>query len=347
MRNPFTSMQTAHTHPVRHALITSTLAMTLAAGVMTGPAAAQDGTGAATPTPPSACEIIPATASFGDDTAATEVATPMASPATGLASTPSASPVTDAGATPVTEEATVDPLTRDLEASATAIAGCLSDTNFDTLVDITGELYRGQLIGLSEPLNAGDFTTLASTLPASAYQILSVEDATFTDESSATAVVTYEVAHQLRKSTWEFSLQEVRGEQAWVLESETAMAPELPANTATIEVTVQDNAYVLKDETVSGPSVALSATNNDQVDHEMLVLRLEGDTTTKTLLQSPGPSLPEGVTFIGQATVPAGGSGTLLLSGLQPGEYTIVDLLPNAEGLPNLMGGMEITFTVE
>jgi hypothetical protein len=37
----------------------------------------------------------------------------------------------------------------------------------------------------------------------------------------------------------------------------------------------------------------------------------------------------------------------LLLSGLQPGEYTIVDLLPNAEGLPNLMGGMEITFTVE
>jgi hypothetical protein len=125
------------------------------------------------------------------------------------------------------------------------------------------------------------------------------------------------------------------------------MAPELPANTATLEVTVKDNAYSLKDAKVSGPSVAISATNNDTVDHEVLVLRLEGDATTKSLLQSPGPSLPEGITFIGQITVPAGETGTLLLSGLQPGEYTMVDLLPNAEGLPNLMGGMEVTFTVE
>jgi hypothetical protein len=53
------------------------------------------------------------------------------------------------------------------------------------------------------------------------------------------------------------------------------------------------------------------------------------------------------VSYIGQATVPAGSNGTLLLSGLQPGTYTIVDLLPNAEGLPNLGDGMETTFTVE
>lgn len=340
MNDPIATTHALITRPARRALITSALALTLTAGAITGPAVAQDGTGAATPTPPSACEVVPASAASGDMATATiEDATPMASPMTDMVGTPSASPVTDAAPT--------DPLTQDLEASATAIAGCLSDANFETLVAMTGDLYRGQLVGLNEVLNPTDFTTLAGTLPSVPYQILSVEDATLTGETSATAVVTYEMAHQVRKSTWEFSLQDAGGEKAWVLESETAMTPDLPANTDTLEVTVKDNAYDVKDAKVSGPSVAISATNNDKVDHEVLVLRLEGGATTKTLAEAAGPSLPEGVTFIGQITVAAGGTGTLVLSGLQPGEYTIVDLLPNAESLPNLTGGMEATFTVE
>lgn len=350
MKNPFVPTYALIHRPAHRALVTSALALTLATGIIAGPASAQDGTGAATPTPPSACQIVPARATTSDEASTPVAATAVASPA-GQRALAEASPVTTDSATPVAspvvEASTSDLLPQDLEATATAIAGCLSDGQYETLTNITGGLYRGQMLGLNEPLDAGDFTALAVTLPDVPYQILSVEDATFTDETTATAVVTYEMAHQVRTSLWEFSLQDVSGQEAWVLERETPMVPKIPADTSTVDVIIAQNAYTLDDETVEGPSVVLSATNNDDVDHEMLVLRLDGDATTQTLLQASGPSLPEDVTFIGQTIVPAGEEGTLLLAGLQPGAYTIVDLLPNAQGLPNLTGGMQATFTVE
>lgn len=338
MKNPLVSMYSLPHLSARRTLVTSALALSLSTSIVAGPASAQDGTGAATPTPASACQVVPVRATFETNETATPAMTPVASPVM---------QGTQAGATPVGETTDPDLLVQDLEAIATAIAGCLSDAQYDMLTELTGGLYRGQMVGLNEPLDAGDFATLAVTLPDVPYQILSVEDATFSNETTATAIVTYEMAHQVRTSLWEFSIQDVQGQSAWVLERETPMAPQVSANASTIEVTIDQNAYTLNEETVAGPSVALTATNNDDVDHEMLVLRLEGDATTTTLLQSPGPSLPEDVTFIGQAIVPSGDRGTLLLAGLQPGTYTIVDLLPNAEGLPNLAGGMEAAFTVE
>jgi hypothetical protein len=125
------------------------------------------------------------------------------------------------------------------------------------------------------------------------------------------------------------------------------MAPVAPANTDTLTVVIDGGGYTIEDATVTGPSVAIKATNAEDTDHEVLVLRLASGVSTDDLLTAAGPSLPEGVTYIGQATVPAGSSGTLLLSGLQPGTYTIVDLLPNEQGLPNLSDGMSITFEVE
>lgn len=342
MKNPFAATHVLTTG--RRAILTTAVALTIGAGAISGPALAQDGTGAATPTPPSACEVIPArvTSPVESSPAATESASPVASPVTDLTGTP-------VSATPVAaeDEAAVDPLTEDLQASAVAIAGCLTDGNVDTLAALTGGLYRGQLVGFGEALDPADFTALAASLPAAPYQILSVTDATFTEDDTASAVVTYEVAHQVRKSTWDFSLQDVQGTTAWVLESETPMAPEAPEGTTTVEVTIKDNAFALKEKDVAGPSVAITATNNDKTEHELLVLRFAGDATTQTLLQSPGPALPKDVTFIGQITIPAGESGTLLLSGMQPGTYTIVDMLPNAEGLPNLVDGMEATLQIK
>lgn len=333
MKNPFAATH-AFTHG-RRAMMVSALALSIATGAVSGTALAQDGTGAATPTPPSACEVVPARSA---SVAASPVASPMASP---VAATPVAA------ATPVTAEADTGSLTADLEASATAIAGCLTDGNYDTLVHITGGLYRGQLIGFGEKLDPADFRALAASLPEAPYQIISVEDATPKGDDAATAVVTYEMAHQVRKSTWEFSLQDVQGTTAWVLESETPLAPDVPQGTGAVTVTIKDNAFAIKEKDVAGPSVQITATNNDKVGHEVLVLRFEGDTTTRTLLESPGPSLPTGVTFIGQVTIPAGDTGTLLLSGLQPGTYTIVDMLPDAQGLPNLADGMQATLTVK
>lgn len=350
------SLRTA-SMPRRRTLLTSALVMTFAVSVAAGSAVAQDGTGAATPTPPSACQVVPATVTEPPVESTPEtVATLDASPGTPsvgmirMNATPGASPVTSEitpASSPAATESAIDPLAQDLEAAATAIAGCLSDSQFDTLVLLTGDLYRGQLLGINDGLDATSFNELAATLPEVPYQIISVEDAMFTGDTTATAVVTYELSHQVRTSTWEFTLTDVEGETAWVLQSETAMSPQIPAETTTVPVEIAGNAYTLPEGSVQGPSVALQASNSDNVEHEMLVLRLDGGATTDTLLTSPGPSLPEGVTFVGQVTIPAGGEGTLLLAGLQPGTYAIVDLFPNAEGLPNLVDGMEVTFTVE
>lgn len=356
-------MKTVPSIFARRTPLAAIVALSIAIGASGSPALAQDGTGAATPTPPSACEIVPATATAtGTDVAATPetapaetpMATPAATPAQGALNIPvvfiGASPEADAAdeseATEGESTAT-DPLTQDIEIASTAIAGCLSDGQFDTLIQITGDDYRGQLVGFGSPLTGEEFTLLAPMLPQVPYQILSVENVERTSDTTATAEVTYELAHQVRLSTWEFQLQEIGGEDVWTLQDETAMTPVAPADTDTMTVEITEGGYTIADATVEGPSVAIEASNSDDMDHEILVLRLASGVTTNDLLTNTQPSLPEGVTYIGQATVPAGGEGTLLLSGLQPGTYTIVDLLPNAEGLPNLSDGMETTFEVE
>lgn len=334
---------TTRSSRIRRAPLAAALALTLAFGSVAPAALAQDGTGAATPTPPSACELVSATWTGATD----DDITPMASPDTGA--TPAAGPaipVSFLDATPQAGTSVADVLTRDLQAAATAIAGCLSDGQYDMLVRITGDTYRGQLVGAGFPLTASEFTIVAGAMPDVPYQILRVENVTLTSDTTATAEVTYELAHQVRFSTWEFELRQVDGKTIWALENETSLPPVAPANTDTLVVEIGSDGFAIFDPIVSGPSVAIQATNTADVDHEVLVLRLGPSVSTADLLTG-GPSLPEGVTYIGQATVPAGGGGTLLLSGLQPGTYTIVDLLLNAQGLPNLSDGMAITFEVE
>jgi len=319
----------------RRALLATTLSLALV-GSGAGAATAQDGTGAATPTPPGACTVV---AVNGADLASTSTTPPVTADASPSASaTPSASPVS--------QETASDALTQDLEATATAIAGCLSDGNYETLATMTSDSYRGQLFGAATPLDAATFAELAPALPQVAYQILSVEDASATGESTATATVTYEVAHQLRTGEWAFTQQESNGETIWVLDSETPQPTAVPSGAVTIDVGITGNAYTLSTSNASGGTVALTGTNSDSVDHEMLVLRFADGVTTQDLLAAAGPSLPEGVSFIGQATLAAGSEGTLVLTGLQPGAYTIVCLLPDANGTPYLVNGMETTFTV-
>ncbi len=353
MTHPLSSTTQTLPFRPRRALITSALALSLASGVLAGPAlvAAQDGTGAATPTPPSACQLVPVTApdlaaTSADPTATPDSASPVASPAgaTLAIGTPSASPVTEE--TPETPVA-ADPLTTDLEAAATAVTGCLSDGNYATLITMTSDLYRGQLFGTSSALDAATFAELAPMLPQVAYQVLSVENATAVDDTTATALVTYEMAHQVRTSTWEFSQQEVDGQTVWVLTSETAAAITIPSDTTSVGVQIKDDRYTLAEATVAGPSVALDVTNGDAEDHEVLVLRFAEGTTSSILTTSHGPTLPDGVRFIGQATVAGGSQGTLLLNGLEPGTYTIVCLLPDENGTPHLVNGMEASFTVQ
>lgn len=298
--------------------------------VMAG--AAQDGTGAATPLPPSACTIPGTTI---------DLANPPTADATSVPG--DATPVATPDATPET----ADPLTGELLGAAHTIAGCLNEQDAETYAKITSDEYRGALFGLDEPLSAAAYEELASTLPDIDHRIVELGDVAIVDDTSVTATVTYVTAYQQRTGTWTFTQEEVDGVQAWVLDREEPVAPVAPEGAEEVTIEIADNRYALSSESIATPDVVFALTNDDEIDHEALVLSFAEGTTTDDLLRNPGPSLPEGVTFVGQATIPAGGDGTMVLADLPTGTYTIVCLLPDEEGLPHLASGMATEFTVE
>ena len=164
-------------------------------------------------------------------------------------------------------------------------------------------------------------------------------------------MVTQVVGNQLLRAVWTFEPAprgERRAEESmWRLAGERQMPVSAPPGAASIDVEIGDRSFSLDERTVSGPDVVLRGTNISDEDHEMLVLRLASGYTTADLLRASGPDLPREVTFIGAATVTAGDEGDLVLVDLDPGEYTLVCLFPDAEGIPHLAQGMEETFTVE
>lgn len=276
---------------------------------------------------------------------------PVASPISGASeSTPIASPVTDEAATPIVDTPPADPnaqVADDLGNIASTLLNCFNNRDFSTYAQLTSDTARGNMFGSDEPLTANVFIGLASTLPADERELMGVEQVTRIDDTTVSAVVTYRVASQLRSETWTFVHQRVDGLPTWVLDTIGAADVTTPEGAATIAIEIGDGTYTLAPATVSGPDVVLDVTNTDSTAvHETLVLQLAEGVTTDDLLQTTGGVLPEGVALIGQASFAPGGTGQVVLVGLEPGTYTIVDLLADENGLPNLSGGMEATFTV-
>lgn len=313
-------------------LVALRVASPIPAGAQTG-----DGTGAAFPGPPSACEIPGSTL----DLTETEQLTPAAS------ATPFTTPAASPSATPGTPSApAVAPLTAELLSASTTITSCLTERDVEIFTAITSDVYRGQQFGTGEPIPASVYAELAPALLPIEYRIVELRDITVVDERTVTTVVTYTVAYQRRTSVWTFTQDRVDGLLSWILTSEESRDPAIPDGTSSLDVAIQDNAYAITGDSTVGPDVAFDLTNRDEHDHEALVLRLPPETGTSVLLRNPGPGLPEGVAFIGQVTVAAGAEETLALANLPPGDYTIVCLLPDEDGLPYLRLGMETTFTV-
>ena len=304
------------------------------------------------------CEIPAAAASSRDRLPATASASTPTSD-TGFSiiqvqveDEPAATPVSAIAATPV--QPAPDPaalLSEDLTAVAESLAACLSAGDAETVTELAAERYLGQLFGSSVPFSKDEYVAIASQLRPIPTRIMSVEDVTPSGDDRATAVVTQVVGHQLLRATWTFEPapdgERRARESMWRLAGERQMPVSAPPGAAPIDVEIGDRSFTLDTRRVSGPDVVLSGTNISEEDHEMLVLRLASGYTTADLLRASGPDLPREVTFIGAATVTAGDEGDLVLVDLDPGDYTIVCLFPDPEGIPHLAQGMEATFTVK
>lgn len=285
-----------------------------------------------------ACAVPAATAGpAATPGAATPVVAPTDAPAAAspTLATPAAGPDQAAAA-------------REIEAVARALAACLSDGDNETVARLATPNYLGQVFGGGPPLAADDFVALAEAVPAVPMRIESVGEIEVGDDAATAGVVSV-VGNQLVRARWHFVLNPAarRGQTAWRVDAEDPLPVEPPTGAATIGVAMEEYEFGLDADAARGPDVVLEGRNGGSEDHEMLVLRLADGTTTQDILRAAGPGLPEGVTFIGQVTVPADDRAELVLVDLDPGIYTIVCLLPAANGVPHLAAGMEVDFEVE
>lgn len=305
--------------------------------------------------------------------------TPAASDGTPVASngTPAASAGTPVaiGGTPVAAETPAADLTRagypagpaseavarDVEHVVSAVSVCLSNSDYETLNDLVQDDFRGQLLGVGEPVSADDFGVFAEELPPSAFTVSDVTNVTITDDGDATAVVRYVVGNQLRQGLWTFSLLSasasflggedangiVRSSARWVVDSEEVQEPDVPEDAQQVDVTLDEYSIEVDPNQVDAGKIALEIANDGEQDHEVIVLRLEDGATADELLYIPGPDLPDGISIAGQLTVPSGDEGTMVLEEVESGSYALVDLFPDDEsGLPNLSLGMEADLEV-
>ncbi len=319
-----------HRTPAWQALIL--LAAIAAAAIGTGPVEARFGFLAqASPTTIEevACAVPPGPdAPTSDGTAGTDL---LASPTT----------------TPSPEEVRAA-LAAELEALSRTLARCLSEGDSETVALLVTEAYLGQAYGGGGRLTRDEYLALADALPVLPTAVRAFADVGSESAGHATADVVYVVANQLRHGRWSF----VRGTDGrtagrWLVDAEEALPVEAPADAAVVDVELEDGAFELDPSRASGPAVVLEGRNTGERDHEMLVLRLDDDVTTDALLREPGPALPEGITFVGQVTVPVDEEATLTLVDLEPGIYTLVCLLPDPTGVPDLALGMEANLRVQ
>lgn len=247
---------------------------------------------------------------------------------------------------------------RDIERLVRILGTCLSEADYETITYITTDEFRGLLIGTDDPVPAESFISYAEQFPIAVLSIVSVEDVEILDNGDATATVRYQVGHQLLQGEWTFTLfvpdAEFRPETAiapaaarWIIAAQEPQPVEAPEDAVEVSVEVTEYEMDLSEDEVEGDTLVLNIENSGEQDHEVVVLRLEDGATTADILVNPGPDLPEGITVIGQQTVLAGEEATMVLTGLEPGDYALVDLLPDVSGVPFLALGVEAALTIE
>lgn len=271
-------------------------------------------------------------------------------------------PATPGAGTPVPVSGMpVDPATiAAIDATALAVAACLTANDVETTLLLTTERYLGRAYGGGNRLSDEDYRLLASSGPVLPVEILSVQNLKFSGMRTVEADVTFVEGRQLMVEVWTFLFeptpiassdgtgnigtpQPVTG--VWLLHDAREIESGDLAGASRIPVTIRENSISLPLQPIVGPDLVLAGTNAGDEVHELLVIRLESGATTADLLQ-PSATFPPGIEILGQLTLAPGEGGSMTLVGLEAGTYTIVCLFPDSSGVPHLALGEEAIFTV-
>jgi len=271
-----------------------------------------------------------------------------------LASTPTAARAADVTCkTPKAIAADAEPgeapsaeLVAEIETLIETVAACQSDGDAKRLASLVTPGYLGDAFAGGGRLSEEAYLALAPDLPRAFLGIRSVEGVRVASSGNVSAIVTAVRARQLVKAQWKFIPDEAT-EGRWLVDAAAALPVEPPDGADAAEITLKDGRYTPGRLRVEGPSVVVTADNAGKADHELLVLQIVDEgVEVADLLLSTNPGLPDGVRFVAQQTVLAGETADLVLVSIKPGDYVIVDMLPTADGIPNLSLGMQAELIV-
>jgi hypothetical protein len=244
---------------------------------------------------------------------------------------------------------TVDPSTviaPEIAAVQDSIAACASEGDYAGMSTLVSTRYLDQTYSAGEPLTRRAFIDeIAPLLPVNPVRVVTVENVQPT-ANGATAEITLVVGNQLLRFDSTFVKQGDGDDRRWLLDSATEAPVPRPEGADIVHIRIEDGRYRLGEDTARSPQVVLKGTNDGDATHEMLVVRLDGGTSTDALLVNPGPQFPRGITFVGQVTIEPGATDELVLVDLTPGRYAIVCLLYDQDGNPYLASGMRARLDV-
>lgn len=233
-----------------------------------------------------------------------------------------------------------------IETLIETVAACQSDGDAKRLAALVTPGYLGDAFAGGGRLSVDAYLALAPELPRAFLGIRKIEGVRVASSGNVSAEVTAVRARQLIKTQWRFVPDEAK-DGRWLVDGAKPLPVEPPADADTAEITLKDGRYTPGRLRVEGPSVVVTAENAGKADHELLVLQIvDEDIDTTDLLLATDPGLPDGIRFVAQQTVLAGETADLVLVSLKPGDYLIVDMLPTADGIPNLSLGMQAELVV-
>ncbi len=250
------------------------------------------------------------------------------------------------------DQATVD----QIDALVDSLAACLTSGNAPAVAELVTDRYLGDAYGAGQRMTKEDYLALAPTAPVVPVTVVSVDRIDFDSKETVTAQVVTIQGNQLRTEDWTFIFRRSRavsatpaagpGEGLWLVHQVSVLDSATPQGAAEMKAVQSDYAIKLTPAAVKGSDLVVRVQNTGKETHEFLALKLDAGASLDQLIRPTSDIFPSNMQVIGQETIAPGETRTLVFVDLAPGTYTVVCLLPDADGVPHLALGETATFTV-
>lgn len=162
------------------------------------------------------------------------------------------------------------------------------------------------------------------------------------DDGRLSADVTYQAGPMLFH---ELMILEEQPDGMLLIDTSLTLPVDLPEGATVIDGEMADYEFILSEYSAPAGTVSFNVTNTGEYPHELVIVQLPEGVTVEDVFADP--SLEEQIQFVGFTFADVGQEAPpLVVTGLEPGVYTLVCFVDVPEGIPHVMRGMIAEFEV-